>query len=161
MITFVWGKVHGLRLLNPNMSRMDAFKSLFANAGVSDESVFFSNLELIGVDAQEDQEARAIDVDDYDKMLRQQVDNIQNRSRLESMLDISNKNESNRSNKGEEIDTPPKNDSESMVISSSSLTNKSGGMALSWGSSIWKMNATDEAPVNTHFYQDPNLNTEC
>ena len=75
------------------MSRMDAFKSLFANAGVSDESVFFSNLELIGVDAQEDQEARAIDVDDYDKMLRQQVDNIQNRSRLESMFDISKKKE--------------------------------------------------------------------
>lgn len=160
MITFVWGKVHGLRLLNPNMSRMDAFKSLFANAGVSDESVFFSNLELIGVDAQEDQEARNIDVDDYDKMLRQGVDNTQNRSRQESMLDISNKNESNRSNK-EEIDTPPNDSEESIIVSSSSLTNKSGGMALSWGSSIWKMNTTNEAPVNTHFYQEPNLNTDC
>ena len=53
MFTFVWGKVHGIRLLNPNMSRTDAFKSLFANTGVSDESVFFSNLELIDNQAQE------------------------------------------------------------------------------------------------------------
>ena len=91
MITFVWGKVHGLRLLNPNMSRMDAFKSLFANAGVSDESVFFSNLELIGVDDREEQEARNLDIDDYDKILRQEVlDNNQNGgSRQESMLDLS------------------------------------------------------------------------
>ncbi|GFH59561.1 hypothetical protein CTEN210_16037 [Chaetoceros tenuissimus] len=127
MITFVWGKVHGLRLLNPNMSRMDAFKSLFANAGVSDESVFFSNLELIAVDAEEDQEARNIDEDDYDKILRQEIAHNQNdgSKQQEFMFDESNENESN---------TPD----ESMIVSSSSLTKNSGGMALSWGSSYGK-----------------------
>ena len=60
------------------MSKTDAFKSLFANAGVSDESVFFSNFELIDIQAREDQAARSIDEDDYDKMLRQQIANSQN-----------------------------------------------------------------------------------
>ena len=61
MFTFVWGKVHGIRLLNPNLSRTDAFKSLFANRGVSDESVFFSTLELLDNPVQEDEAAEHID----------------------------------------------------------------------------------------------------
>ncbi|GFH55873.1 hypothetical protein CTEN210_12349 [Chaetoceros tenuissimus] len=154
MLTFVWGKIHGLRLLNPNMSRTDAFKSLFANAGVSDESVFFSNLELIDIQAQEDQAGRSIDEDDYDKMLRQQIANSKN-----SRKEVSSKNESNKSSVDDanNIDTPP-NDNESIIVSSSSLTNGSGGMALSWGSSLWKMK-NDEPKDN--FYQDPNLGTDC
>ena len=69
------------------------------------------------------------------------------------------KNESNKSSidNTSNVDTPS-NDSESIVVSSSSLTNGSGGMALSWGSSLWKMK-NDEPKHN--FYQDPNLGTDC
>lgn len=136
------------------MSKTDAFKSLFANAGVSDEFGFFSNIELIDIQAREDQAARSIDEDDYDKMLRQQIANSQN-----SRKEVSSKNESNKSSKdnASNVDTPS-NDGESIVVSSSSLTNWSGGMALSWGSSLWKMK-NDEPKDN--FYQDPNLGTDC
>lgn len=160
MFTFVWGKVHGIRLLNPNMSRTDAFKSLFANRGVSDESVFFSNLELIDNQAQEDEAAENIDEDDYDKILRQEIANTsQNGSAQASMLDQSNKTDPNRFNTEE---TPSQLDeSESMAVSSSSYTNKSGGMALSWGSSIFKMRTNNEKPQKDNFYQDPNFDAEC
>ena len=154
MFTFVWGKVHGIRLLNPNMSRTDAFKSLFANRGVSDESVFFSNLELIDNQAQEDEAAENIDEDDYDKILRQEIANTsQNGSAQASRF---NTDESKC------IETPSQLDeSESMAVSSSSYTNKSGGMALSWGSSIFKMRTNNEKPQKHNFYQDPNFDAEC
>lgn len=165
MFTFVWGKVHGIRLLNPNMSRTDAFKSLFANTGVSDESVFFLNLELIDNQAQEDEAAENIDEDDYDKILRQEIANTsQNGSAQASMLDQSNNTDPKRFNTDESnnIETPSQLDeSESMAVSSSSYTNKSGGMALSWGSSIFKMRTNNEEPQKDNFYQDPNFNAEC
>lgn len=138
------------------MSRTDAFKSLFANAGVSDESVFFSNIELIDIQAREDQAARSIDEDDYDKMLRQQIANSQ-----DSRREVSSKNESNKSDVDvtTNVDSPS-NDSESIIVSSSSLTNGSAGMALSWGSSLWKTK-NDEPKDNFNFYQDPNIGADC
>ncbi|GFH55665.1 hypothetical protein CTEN210_12141 [Chaetoceros tenuissimus] len=161
MFTFVWGKVHGIRLLNPNMSRIDAFKSLFANTGVSDESVFFSNLELIDNQAQKDEAAENIDEDDYDKILRQGIANAsQNGSAKASMLDHSNITDPKKSNRDESNNIETPSHDPSMEVSSSSYTNKSGGMALSWGSSIFKM-SNNEKPQKDNFYQDPNFDAEC
>ena len=162
MFTFIWGKVHGIRLLNPSMSRIDAFKSLFANTGVSDESVFFSNLELIDNQAQEDEAAEEIDEDDYDKILRQEIANntSQHGSAKASMLDPSNITNAKRSNTDESNNIETPSHDPSMEVSSYSSTNKSGGMALSWGSSIFKM-SNNEKPQKDNFYQDPNFDTEC
>ena len=167
MFTFVWGKVYGIRLLNPNMSRTDAFKSLFANTGVSDESVFFSNLELIDNQAQEDQDARNIDEDDYDKILRQEIANSSSRNgsaKASSMLDQSIETDPKRSNKGESMNmaTHPYDDSQSIEVSSSSNTNRSaGGMAFSWGSSILTKLSNNDQPEKLNFYQDPNFESDC
>ena len=158
MLTFVWGKVYGIRLLNPNMSRTDAFKSLFTNTGVSDESVFFSNLELVDNQAQEDEVPGNIDEDDYDKILRQEISHIsQNESANASMLDQSITTDPKRSKKDESVnmDTPPPDDCE--LIEASSTNRSEGMMALSWGSSIWKISNKNEQTQKSNFYQDPNV----
>lgn len=69
-LTFAWGKVYGYRLLHPSISRRGAFKNMFGTEALSDESLFFSNLEMIDNNDQSEEE---IDVDDYENMLKEEV----------------------------------------------------------------------------------------
>ncbi|GFH56524.1 predicted protein [Chaetoceros tenuissimus] len=69
-LTFAWGKVYGYRLLHPSISRKDAFKKMFGNQALSDESLFFSNLEMVDRNEQNEEE---IDVDDYENMLKEEI----------------------------------------------------------------------------------------
>lgn len=69
-LTFAWGKVYGYRLLHPSISRKDAFKKMFGKQALSDESLFFSNLEMVDRNEQSEEE---IDVDDYENMLKEEI----------------------------------------------------------------------------------------
>lgn len=73
LLVFIWGKIYGYKLLYPSVGLLEALKKLFSSEALGDESLFLSNINIVDQRVQAEEEEVEIDINDYDMMLRAEV----------------------------------------------------------------------------------------
>lgn len=73
LLVFIWGKIYGYKLLYPSVGLLEALKKLFSSEALGDESLFLSNINIVDQEVQAEEEEVDIDINDYDMMLRAEV----------------------------------------------------------------------------------------